>query len=543
MTSHLSTRVVSREPCPRCGSQDNVAVYDDGHANCYTPNCNYFLKSNGEEGGNKKSVSHSLIEGNYKGLVKRKISEETCRKLGYKVGRFKDKSVHIANYVCPKTHVVQAQKIRFPDKTFTILGNTRKLPFFGWHTWRNGGRKLVITEGEIDALSVSEAQNNKYPVVSLPNGASSVKQTFLDNKAYLDGFEEIIIMFDNDEPGQIATEEACRLLGAKARVASLPFKDANEALVAGRIDLIIPAIWDAKPFKPACIFTGEEVLATAYQEPEMGLSWPFPTLTQATYGKRPNEMYAIGSGTGCGKTDLLKEDIAHNIGVHNEKCMTFFLEEPNLQLTLNTIAGKVDSKLYHVPGSSYDYTQFKKTREKVAQNLLMYAVDGNTEPEDILQYIRLGVEGYGARHVYLDHITYIMDAVGEGQGLEVLKSFMRGLNDLNKELPFTLYYVSHLRKKDGKKSHEEGGRVTLDDFAGGKANVQYANFTFALERDQQAEEDEEKNKTVFRILKDRYTGQSTGTTINLLYDPATGRKQEHDPFDVEDVKESSTSGF
>ncbi|NYZ70108.1 DNA primase, partial [Endozoicomonas sp. SM1973] len=67
--------------------------------------------------------------------------------------------------------------------------------------------------------------------------------------------------------------------------------------------------------------------------------------------------------------------------------------------------------------------------------------------------------------------------------------------------------------------------------------------TFALERDQQAEENEEKNKTVFRILKDRYTGQSTGTTIQLLYDPTTGRKQEYDPFDVEDVKESSTSEF
>ncbi|MGI0116071.1 DnaB-like helicase C-terminal domain-containing protein [Zooshikella sp. RANM57] len=230
------------------------------------------------------------------------------------------------------------------------------------------------------------------------------------------------------------------------------------------------------------------------------------------------------------KTDLLKEDIAHNIVVHGEKCMTFLLEEPNLQLTLNTIAGKVDSKLYHIPGTQFDQEQFQKTRSLVAKHLLMYSVDGNTEPEDILQYIRLGVEGYGAKHVYLDHITYILDAVGENNGLEVLKSFMRGLNDLNKELPFTLYYVSHLRKKDGKKSHEEGGRVTLDDFAGGKANVQYANFTFALERDQQAEVDEEKNKTILRVLKDRYTGQSTGTTFNLMYNPETGRKLEGETF-------------
>lgn len=526
----LSTNVVRREPCPRCGSRDNVAVYADGHAHCYTPGCKYFIKPDGSEGGAKKYVSEKMIEGQFKSLKKRCIDVDACKKLNYQVGTFKGKTVHIANYIDPNTLAVKAQKIRFPDKAFTIVGDTQHLPFFGWQAWRSGGRKLVITEGEIDALSVSEAQNNKYPVVSLPNGADSVKRTFIENKAYLDGFAEVILMFDNDEPGRRATEEACRLLGSKARVAPLPYKDANAALVAGEPGLIIGAIWDAKPYKPSCILTGEEVLLKGYQEPEMGLSWPFPTLTKATYGKRVHEMYAIGSGTGCGKTDLLKEDIAHNIAVHGEKCMTFLLEEPNLQLTLNTIAGKVDSKLYHVPGTQFDQEQFQKTRSLVAKHLLMYSVDGNTEPEDILQYIRLGVEGYGAKHVYLDHITYILDAVGENNGLEVLKSFMRGLNDLNKELPFTLYYVSHLRKKDGKKSHEEGGRVTLDDFAGGKANVQYANFTFALERDQQAEEDEEKNKTIFRVLKDRFTGQSTGTTFDLVYNPETGRKLEENPF-------------
>ncbi|WP_431724142.1 toprim domain-containing protein [Zooshikella sp. RANM57] len=524
----MSSTVVAREECPACGSRDNVAVYDDGHKTCYTPSCTYHVKVGGQEKRrvNKIEKSSTLIEGSFKALRKRQISEETCRKLKYRIGKFKGQTVHIADYVCPKTLAVVAQKIRFPDKSFTILGNARQLPFFGWQAWRNGGRKLVITEGEIDALTVSEIQGNKYPVVSLPNGAGSVKKTLLENKAYLDGFEEIIFMLDNDEPGQKATEDACRLLGAKARIASLPYKDPSEAHTAGEGKLIIGAVWNAKPYKPSCILTGEEVLERGYQDPLMGLSWPWPTLTAATYGKRVHEMYAIGSGTGCGKTDMLKEDIAHNIAVHGEKCMTFLLEEPNVELTLNTIAGKIDSTLYHVPNTEYDKQRFHDTRKLVAKNLLMYQVDGNTEPEDILDYIRIGVEGYGAKHVYLDHITYIMDAVGDSSALDTLKTFMRGLNDLNKELPFTLYYVSHLRKKDGKKSHEEGGRVTLDDFAGGKANVQYANFTFALERDQQSSNNDIKNLTTFRVLKDRYTGQSTGTTFKLQYNPETGRKLE-----------------
>ena len=104
---------------------------------------------------------------------------------------------------------------------------------------------------------------------------------------------------------------------------------------------------------------------------------------------------------------------------------------------------------------------------------------------------------------------------------------MRGLNDLNKELPFSLFYIAHLRKKESKQSsHEEGGRVTMDDFAGGKSITQYANFVFGIERDQQSEDVESRNETTWRCLKDRMSGQGTGQTVRLMFDPETGRKHE-----------------
>jgi twinkle protein len=240
-------------------------------------------------------------------------------------------------------------------------------------------------------------------------------------------------------------------------------------------------------------------------------------------------MYLIGAGTGCGKTDWMKEDIAHNIAVHGEKCMTIFLEEPSLPLTIATIAGKIDGQLYHIPGREFDREQYERTKRLVAENLLLFKVEDSIEPEDVTELIREAVEGYGVKHVYLDHVTYLLDSSGDGD-LAATKQLMRSLNDLNKSLPFTLYYVAHLRKKDSKaKSHEEGGRITLDDFAGGKAITQYANFVFGLERSQQ--DPDEKDVTTFRILKDRYTGQGTGLTFYLQYDPTTGRKSEVELFD------------
>lgn len=63
-------------------------------------------------------------------------------------------------------------------------------------------KMLVITEGEIDALSVSQAQGNKYPVVSIPNGAQGAKKAILNNLAWVESYERVILAFDMDEAGR-----------------------------------------------------------------------------------------------------------------------------------------------------------------------------------------------------------------------------------------------------------------------------------------------------------------------------------------------------
>ena len=66
-----------------------------------------------------------------------------------------------------------AQQLRFADKSFKWLGDTDKITLFGQNLWRDGGKILVITEGEIDAMSVSQVKVIKYPVVS-----SSIRSSF-----------------------------------------------------------------------------------------------------------------------------------------------------------------------------------------------------------------------------------------------------------------------------------------------------------------------------------------------------------------------------
>lgn len=524
---------ISHIPCESCGSSDGNALYDDGHTFCHV--CENYEEGTEDVPKETQTVTPkntSLLSGSPTWLKKRHISEETCTKWKYHVGTYKGKKVQIANY-CNERGVPIAQKLRFANKDFLFIGDTKNAGLYGMHLWRDGGKKIVITEGEIDALSVSQLQGHKWPVVSVPTGSKGAKRELSKQLEQLERFEEIILMFDDDEPGRLAIEECVTLFTpGKCKVARIEgFKDANAALQAGEGSLVIDAIWAAKVYRPDGIMSALEVRQQERKPVTMGLSWPWEELTKLTYGIRPNEMIAYGAGTGVGKTDNLKQIIAHLIKVHGEVCGTLLFEEPDLHLTVDSVAGKMDRVLYHVPDQEFDEEQLEKSRDLIDDKLFMYKVGGmDIDRDSLLSTIRYLVVTCGCTQIFLDHITYMMDAEDDERQLEAQKKLMRKLNDINKELPFTLHYVSHLRKAtNGRKPHEEGGRVYLDDFVGGKASTQYANFTIAFERDQQGED---KNLSQLRILKDRYTGEATGEVLTLKYDPKTGTKTvyEDNPF-------------
>jgi twinkle protein len=89
------------------------------------------------------------------------------------------------------------------------------------------------------------------------------------------------------------------------------------------------------------------------------------------------------------------------------------------------------------------------------------------------------------------------------------------MSALAKELRIIIHLVSHLASPEGK-PHEEGGRVMIKHFKGSRAIGFWCHAMYALERNQQPEEDDEK-RTTFRILKDRFAGRATGKTIMLDY--------------------------
>jgi len=198
-----------------------------------------------------------FVQGKFMDITPRGIDKDTCVKYSYQIGELNGKPCHIANYRNMDGAQV-AQKYRFADKSFHCNGNPNY--FYGQNLWPNGGKKLVITEGEIDCLTVSQIQGNKWPCVSLPSGAQSAKGIFKRQLEWLSTWEEVIIMFDQDKAGREAAESVAHILPAgKCKIARLSGKDPNEMLLAGKADEVIRAFWDARVWRPDDIVDGTEL--------------------------------------------------------------------------------------------------------------------------------------------------------------------------------------------------------------------------------------------------------------------------------------------
>lgn len=476
----------------------------------------------------------SLIDGEVRPLLKRNISEDTCRKFGYRTGTYQGEPVQIADYHDADGNVV-AQKVRTKDKDFTVLGDLKQAGLFGQHLWRDKGKMVVITEGEIDALTVSQLQDNKWPVVSVSTGAKGAKKSLAKHLDWLLGFETIVLFFDNDEPGREATAECAALFPpGRVKVARMAeFKDPNDALVKNRGGEVISAIWGAKVFRPDGIVSLGELKERARQPIVMGLPWFSPTLTELTYGRRYGELYALGAGTGIGKSEVFDEQIVYDVTVLKQKVAAFKLEQDTVE-TAKRLSGKHAGKRFHVPDSGWTQEELDNALDELDANQLLFLYDnfGATDWDVIASTIRYLAHAEGVKLFYLDHLTAL--AAGQPDEREALERIMSEMAALAKELGVIIHFVSHLATPEGK-PHEEGGRVTIRHFKGSRAIGFWSHYMFGLERDQQSKDERWRHITTFRVLKDRYTGQATGKVFHFGYNPLTGKLFETEPPEKEDA--------
>lgn len=521
---------VTHVGCDACGSRDNVAVYEDGYRKCFSPGCGFYSYEDGGPEGGKVGMKvglANLLHGTAHSLPKRRLSEETCAKYRYLVGD----GVQLATYFDSAGRPC-AQKVRSPDKHFRWVGNPGAAQLFGQQLFCGGGKQVVVTEGEIDALSMSQAMGNKWPVVSIPNGASAARRDLAKQVEWLDSFERIVLMFDQDEAGRLATAECAELFTpGKVRIAQLPLKDPNEMVVAGRTRDLLGAMYEAKVYRPDGIVEGTELIEEILKVPERGLTYPWPDLDRFTHGQRVGELVTWTAGTGIGKSQVLRE-IARFLHVeHGEKVGIIALEESTRHAARAQVSLEVDAPL-HIPEvrEKVSDDEIRAACERVLGGLFFYDHFGSVDAATLLPKIRFMVKALGVRWIVLDHVSIMVSGnATEGDERKRIDELMTKLRSLVEDLEIGMHVVSHLRKSSGT-PFEEGGHITINDLRGSGAIGQVSNLVIGLERNQQCAKD--PNRTVLRVLKNRFSGE-TGITGALAYDSVTGRLK---PAALEEVK-------
>ena len=462
-----------------------------------------------------------LLQATFQAIPARGLSEETCRKFGYgvtttKASRFRSQPI--------ATSPAGQWRRRSGPPTSGSRSSVTPRHDFPRQPFVDKGKILTITEGEIDAMSASQVQGHKWATVSLPNGAASAAKAIKDNWEYIAGFDTVVLMFDQDEVGLRAAEAAAAVLPVgKAKIASLPCKDANECLQQGKGGEIINAIHQARDFRPDGI-----VAATDYREAvgvddaASSVTYPYSLLNEVTRGLRKGELVTITAGSGIGKTTLVRE-IAHHLHVDGNRMGMIMLEESNKR-TLQGLVGIFMSKNITIDRTAVDDDEITAAFDMLfgpdMPPLYLYDHFGSTDVELICNRIEYMVKALGVEWVILDHISILISGQSFGQNERTLIDMaMTKLRTLVQELNIGLMIVSHLRRPDGNQGHEDGAQVRLGQLRGSHSIAQLSDICISMSVDP-----DEPNSDIrhLNILKNRYTGQ-TGPAGTLNYNRDTGR--------------------
>ena len=520
---------MASEPCNKCGSSDGAQSYEDtGLTHCFV--CEKTYKSD-QEGGNSvpqnEFKNENLVEVNEINTSIRGISPDIFKQFSYYKGPTGE---HVCN-MYNKDGVVVAQKMRYKDKTFSWKGDTKEAVPFGMNQWRSGGKRITITEGELDCLSIAEALGGKYPVISVSNGAASAKKDLKKHIEYINSFSEIVLWFDNDEPGKKATADVSTLFppGKVYTIDTGPYKDANEVLVDKKKAGILHYYYEAKKFTPSGIVNANDGGFEALMEDTDSDEVYDTQFTGLSIAK--GAMTTFVSGSGMGKSTIVRE-IGHNL--LTDKNLTVghvALEENNsvskrayLGIELNeSIVSKSKWKEFKVEPNNV--TKIKEAYEKVigTDRLYLYNHFGSLDSDSLLNKLRYLAVGAGCDIIILDHISIVVSGLEDMGDNErrVIDVLMTKLRSLVEETGVGMLLVSHLKRPSGDRGHEDGVQVSLSHLRGSGSIAQLSDKVIGLEGNQQDEE--HSNERVIRCLKDREEGEKVGILGHAIYQSDIGR--------------------
>jgi len=523
---------IKHTECSSCGSSDANAVYSDGSTYCFS--CKKSTQAGSHDIIPEFNVVQTQLSLEEIALLPvepiRNISKKVLYDAGVKVEYDQDRNVISHFYPITINKKIKAYKKRIvATKDFRVVGKAEVPELFNQV---NCGRykNLVITEGEIDCLSILEMLSKakaKFDVVSIVNGAQSARRNIASNLDFINKYDKVFLAFDNDEPGIAAANDVAHIIKpGKAHIVASAYKDANDALCKEQSEAYLSHVWGAKVYKPDNFVSGEKIWE-AFKERSTVKSVPYPDclkgLNDKLFGMRLGEITLFTSGTGSGKSTVVKETILNLLEKSDTKIGLISLEE-SIGDTATKLIGMSINKNIRMPGDVSD-EEARKGYEKVFgdERLILLDHQGSVADTSLLDRIEY-LAALGCSYLILDHITIaVSEGVDGSTGNEAIDKVMSSLLKIVKRYNIHLTLISHLRKSSGDgKSFEEGVMPNLDSIKGSGSIKQISFDIIGFARNMMAIEKSDRNIVKFAVLKSRFSGD-TGMCGQAIYNVDTGR--------------------
>jgi twinkle protein len=529
--------------CAHCGSSDAASINEDGSTYCFS--CSTLTPAEDADIDMEAVAETTSLLNKVKKQMKHFQDNEACpiperrltRATAERYGVVKDDSNFYFPYYDENGTIVAAKVRNIAEKKFHTEGEWGKAVLFGQQLYSSGGKYVTLTEGEFDALAAFQATGSKWPCVSIKNGAANALKDCRAAYEWLDSFENIVICFDNDEPGKKAAKEVAELFGNKAKVFKhdVEMKDACDYTANNKEALFIQRWWSAESYVPDGIVVGTTLWDLVSKPPEAAQClYPWEGLNALTYGIRHGELVTITAGSGLGKSQLLREIVWHLLCHTNDNIGLMFLEE-SIRKTGLSLMSLAANKPLHLPDTESNEEERKDAFERTLGTGRVFLFDhfGSSSVDNIVNRVRYMAKAMNCKYIVVDHISIIVSAQESGDERKSIDEIMTKLRMLVQETNIALFAVSHLKRPDGR-GHEEGAATSLAQLRGSGSIAQLSDMVLGAERNGQADEERERNTTQLRVLKNRFSGL-TGPACSLLYNKDSGRMLEYVPVEEEEV--------
>ena len=387
-------------------------------------------------------------------------------------------------------------------------------------------KTLVLTEGQIDSLSVAEAFGGDINAVSVPTGCNGF--TWVPYCwDFLGKFDELIV-FGDHEKGKITLldEMQKRFHGVVKHVRTedyLDCKDANEILTRHGKQAVRDAVNNAVIVDSKRIKKLSKVESKNMAEME-AVSTGISQLDKLIGGFYFGQLVILTGERGLGKSTLGSQFIVNGVNQGLDAfCYSGELPDWSFQEWfdrqcagreyINVLTSELGFDNYLVDAAALELIHdWYDEHCYIYDNAVIESAD--TENETILETLETAIKQYGCKMLLIDNL---MTAIEDDLASDLYRqqtAFVRALTKLAKQYNVIIILVVHPRKSNGYS-------FSNDSVAGSSniTNLADVVMNYALPKD----DDELKPDRILQVSKNRLTGKVNFGGIPLWYDVPSKR--------------------